>query len=1111
MTGRWRLWHYGRAGPIIGSSPSAIGESRRHTNGVAMRQQGFHDIRDLRAILVITALVSAPLPVEAQGIATASIRGSVETGAGAPVEDGRVRVISLATGFTADARVRQGRFLVQGLEVGGPYIVEVRQIGFAPQQSNQLFLTLGEPAEIRFVMQPMAVGLDTVRVSGVGAPAGGGTAMLITDSVVHRLPTLNRNFYDFVVLAPQLSSKIGSQRNGFSAAGANFRFNNFLINGVDERFANSNLPAATAGKSVPLDAVKEYQVLVAPYDVRYGDFAGALLNTVTQSGTNALHGSGFAYWRTDRLARGGNLGPSQPYERIQYGFSLGGPLVRDRVHFFLAPELQSLSSPAPGPYVGQSVGSIPAVPVSGSDIDRLDEIMRGHGLVAGSGGPVEVHSPLRNVFGRLDAALPRWRSHLVGFVNYARAEDEVFTRSTSSAVFPLSTYMRTQASSIALTSLQLRTDLPRAGGGHNELQLSQVRDRVDQLPAVRQPLVRVRVPGTAGGLVTLNAGAAEPAHGRFGRAHAITIKDDLSIPWGSDHVVRLGVSAEFFSVRRGGVERGYGVWTFSSLDSLALGVADVYELRKDFTSAIAPLRGAQYAAYIGDDWRAGDRVTLTMGIRADIADFRSNAPYNPTVDSIFDRRTDEMPRARLHLSPRFGFDWVLPSGVPQRLRGGVGVFTGRPPRAWIVPAVSNYGLGIGVLSCGLPADPGPPPPFEPDYSEAPTACVGGPDLEATRSGDVDLLDRELRMAQSLRASVAYERNLPWDFVATTEALVSRHLSDFVFENLNLAGRQAVDRFGRVLYGNISLTGVATPVRRSGFAGVIDLQNTSRNYAYQLSTRLERRFLRSVAASASYTWSRTRDVQSPSRVNAPGLTLWGDARALSGRHGDLRRGISLNDIPHRLVAAVTFDAPWSRWTTAASFYYVAESGGPFTYLAWGERRGDLNADGSNLNDPIYVPRSSSDPEEIVFSGRSDAPGADNSPEAMAERVTAQQTAFEAFIARSHCLREQRGRIVERHSCREPWSHTSIASLRQSVPIGDRRFELEVDVFNVLNLLNGRWGRYRVADPRLLEHVGQTSLVPETAQSVFRFDTTRPSWQTLRTESAFQLQLAVRHRF
>jgi hypothetical protein len=241
-------------------------------------------------------------------------------------------------------------------------------------------------------------------------------------------------------------------------------------------------------------------------------------------------------------------------------------------------------------------------------------------------------------------------------------------------------------------------------------------------------------------------------------------------------------------------------------------------------------------------------------------------------------------------------------------------------------------------------------------------------------------------------------------------------------------------------------------------------------------------------------------------------LWADARAVSGRHDDLNRGISLNDLPHRVVAALTYTAPWHRWSTDVSFTYLGESGSPFTYLAGGAGgRGDLNADGSNINDPIYVPRDASDRDEIFFHGRWDAPGADNSPDAQAERVTLQQRAFEEFIVRTPCLRRQRGQILERNSCREPWSHTTIASVRQAIPIGGRALEVELDVFNVLNLLNGDWGRYRVAAPRLLEHVGQTLGEPETAQPIFRFDTTRPEWTTLQTESAFQLQLAVRYRY
>ncbi|MEJ7760793.1 MAG: hypothetical protein WKF55_14515 [Gemmatimonadaceae bacterium] len=368
------------------------------------------------------------------------------------------------------------------------------------------------------------------------------------------------------------------------------------------------------------------------------------------------------------------------------------------------------------------------------------------------------------------------------------------------------------------------------------------------------------------------------------------------------------------------------------------------------------------------------------------------------------------------------------------------------------------------------------------------------------------------MAQSLRGSVAYDRKLPWGLLATGEALVSRGLSDFMFVNLNLRGPQAEDRFGRVLYGTIGANGVPAPALRAGrFSEVIDLRNTGRNYSQQLSARVERRLAGGVGGSVSYTHSRVRDVQSPSRVNSPGIILWADARATSGRHEDAARGISLNDIPHRATAALAYAAPWLRRATTFAFYYVGESGGPFTYLATGvNRRGDLNADGSNANDPIYVPRDARDPAEMLFLPFS-VPAA--GPGASTGTVTVEQQAdaFEQRIERTPCLRIQRGRILERNSCREPWSHTTIASVRHTVPVGTRAVEAQLEVSNVLNLLSGRWGRYRVADPRILEHVGQTTGAAGATQPIFRFDATRPDWTTVQAESAFQLQLALRYRF
>jgi hypothetical protein len=292
--------------------------------------------------------------------------------------------------------------------------------------------------------------------------------------------------------------------------------------------------------------------------------------------------------------------------------------------------------------------------------------------------------------------------------------------------------------------------------------------------------------------------------------------------------------------------------------------------------------------------------------------------------------------------------------------------------------------------------------------------------------------------------------------------------------------------------------------------VTELRNVSRNHSVQVSAGLAKQFERGISAMASYTWSRVRDVQTPLRVNTRGTLNW-QLTAISGRHDDPNPGISLNDVPHRVVLAGTWRAPWRRWLTELSLLYVGESGSPFTYRAGGAGgRGDLNADGG-LNDPLYVPRSALDPGEIVFTGVSAEPGADNSPAAQDARVLRQRAAFEQFVASSPCLRRQRGRILARNSCREPWAHTTAASLRQAIPIGGQVVEAQLDVFNLLNLLDGDWGRRRLANPVLLEHVGHTSGTAGAPEPVFRYLESAGSWTTDPAESAFQLQFGIRYRF
>jgi hypothetical protein len=192
------------------------------------------------------------------------------------------------------------------------------------------------------------------------------------------------------------------------------------------------------------------------------------------------------------------------------------------------------------------------------------------------------------------------------------------------------------------------------------------------------------------------------------------------------------------------------------------------------------------------------------------------------------------------------------------------------------------------------------------------------------------------------------------------------------------------------------------------------------------------------------------------------------------------------------------------------YYVGESGRPFTYIASGTSgRGDLNADGSNADDPIYIPRDARDPAEIELTG--DVAGADTSLAARQAGETAQRNAFEQLIERTPCLRRQRGQIMARNSCREPRSSTTSGSLRQEIPLAGRVIDLQLDVLNLLNLMNRDWGLRRLAIPALLQQSGQTDGTVQTSRPIFHYDVSRPTWSTLAIDSGFELQLAARYRF
>lgn len=1054
----------------------------------------------IRCVAILGAaclILGRSAPTFAQGITTAAIRGTVRTETGAGVEGAIIRAVNVATGYANETRVRGGAFVLQGLATGGPYRILVRSLGYSPQVLDDLFLTLGERREIDFTLVSVAGQLDTVRVTDrvdrSPLPTAGGVGTSISDSALRRLPTLNRDMYDFVRLVPQAGSRFG-----LSGGGASFRFNSYVIDGVSDRQLQGNNvmgAGAVGGKTISLDAVKEYQVLLAPYDARYGDFAGMLVNAVTKSGTNNVNGSVYGYLRNEQLARANSFAGNSPYRREQFGFSLGGPIVRDRVHFFIAPEFQHAVAPAPGPYVGQAADQLPPIPVRPDDVERFASLLRARGIDPGDGGRVTLSNPAVTLFGRLDISLPEWKSRVVLRDTYSAVDVTRFSRAEGTLVFPLSSNASKLQTAKHAPALQIFSHVSPVV--FNEFMLAYMDRPLVIEPHTRSPFVQATVaPANGVGLAVLRAGAPSALGGNGAAQVLVEIADHLEFQPASGHTVGVGAHVEFFQYHAEGARGSFGQWRFSSLDALADGDASFYSIGKDFGSAKAAVRGAQPSAYLADVWRISDRVSLTIGLRVDALKFSGLPAYNPAVDSLFQRRTSDYPRPDVQWSPRFGFSWEPFADHVTRVRGGAGMFVGRPPLGWLLGPVRSNGAGVQTLTCSTRVGSGKVPKFIADPALQPQAC---PDGRGFSDGPVALVDRNLRMAESFRTSLAVDRRLPWNVDASVEGFYSKVRSDFLFVNANLRGPQSVDPHGRVLYGTIDGSGRAQPALAGDgrFPEAIDLRNHSLGYSWAVTAQVDKPFSDRLALRASYTRSRSRDLQSLTNGSAVApFDIWASGRPLSGRHEELSTGVSAFEIPHRVVLAATYAAPWKRWKTDFSLYYIGESGTPFTFgdsTAGG--LGDLNADGTSANDPIYVPRDATDLSEIVFAGI-DSP--------------AQGAAFEAFIRKTPCLRRQRGTIVGRNSCRGPWVNTSNASLRQSLrAIGAHDLSLQVEVFNVLNLLNPSWGLFRVPKATLLQHVGQT--LGTSTQPIFYFNAASAGASTENLESAYQLQLSLRYSF
>jgi len=1001
--------------------------------------------RTLFSLFAASLATGAPA-VFAQGVTSAAVQGTVSrSGPAGPVEGAVVTVTNTQTGIRLQTSTRaNGRYNLETVAPGGPYTIEARAIGFEASSRTGVLLTLGQRYTADFTLEARVVTLEELIVVSATDPiineARTGPAQTVSDTAIQRLPLLGRNFTALLRTNPQVAPVGGT---GISIGGQNNRFNTIQIDGGVNNdlfgLAASGTPGGQAGaKPISLEALREFQVLVAPFDVRQGSFSGGLVNAITKSGTNEFHGSFFGYFQRPSLVGDDPTGAEIATFGIeQFGGTVGGPLVRDKLHFFLSADVQSSHTPFSGFETSE-----PSTGVSDATANRVANFIRTN-LGFDPGGPEEpeISRPDKNFFGKLSWEVGP-NSLLELSHNFVDGNDDNLGRASRT---------RNDRDGWQLSNsgfkFQSQTNSSRAkfntirGSTNLEVLVAYQRIRDSRSPSNFVPLILTGadVSGTyiaAGGEKFSQANSLDQDN--------IEVTANVTVPVAQNHTVTFGTHNEFFKFRNVFFPGSLGVWTFASADSLEAGTPNRYEraieLRPD--GPIAQFSVQQIGAYVQDQWTPIPELNLTLGLRVD-------APYNDSpvrndalASSPLAIETDNFPSGNALLSPRLGFNWDIEGTGRTSVRGGVGIFSGRPPYVWIANAYTNTGREQQTVICTGAAVP----TFTVDIDNLPSQCAGTGGPPAPGIANVNYFDPDFKFQQALKVAVGVDRRLPWGVIATLDFLHTRGRNTMYLTDDNLVPGASSGE-GRQLYGAFNPTsGSATPQRVStAFRTVVRHENRSEDRSTLVTGQLQKRFSNGVEFNASYTYAKAEDLFTlTSSIATSNLNF----TTLDGTLADRNLRTSGFDVPHRVTISGTVNLPFG---FAGSLIYNRRSGLPYAYTV----NGDANADGFFGNDLFYVPV--------------------NEADASLADPARDWAALNSFIESEPCLREQRGQLMERNTCRNPSQNFLDLRLAKYIStLTGQQLELSADFFNFPNLINGDWGQFRQTSPfenlNLIRQVG-----------------------------------------
>jgi hypothetical protein len=1052
-----------------------------------------------------------------QGATTAAMSGAITDAKGEPLPGATVLAIHTPTNTQYGVGTNgDGRYNIQGMRLGGPYTIRVSFVGYQDVTKTGIVLALGETLRLDIPLSSSSTELGNVVVTGRADPvinAGRtGAETNVSRAQIQQLPTLSRSLNDFTRLTPQAAGGGSS-----SFGGANNRYNNITIDGAVNNdvfgLAGSGTPGGQAGTNpIALDAIDQIQVVLAPYDVTLGSFTGAGVNAVTRSGNNDFSASIYGFGRNQNSAGKSVNEPRTKLDQFynyQTGFRVGGPIVKDKVFFFLNGEIARVSAP---------LGFIPGTADSRASIGDLQRIAAAANTPlygnydAGGYGEFNRRTQSNKIFARLDFNLSE-NNTLTLRHNFVNAFDDNLARLANNVRFSNNAYKFNNTTNSTVAELNSRF----AGGFSNKLILTYtaIRDSRDVVGAP-SPAYQITTNG-----ITYQLGQERSSVGNELDQDIVEITDNLTKSFGK-HTITLGTHNEGFKFRNLFLNNGAGYYLFG--DTGTPGTAGYRTGIQNFENGLATrvqasyptanggearFKAAQLGFYAQDEFTPVENLRLTLGMRIDVPVFVDKPGNNEGVATQFGSqyRTSNTPTGQVLYSPRIGFNWDVNNDSKVQVRGGTGIFSGRVPFVWLSNSYTNSGLIQGSVDqtgtaavAATPTSPAVPASPTLPFVRLNTAQIAT-DYSPVRTSQINLVSDNFKLPQVWRSNLAVDFRLPGDIVATLEGIYSKTINDIYYKDLNLTA--PVGRLAGPDQRPVYAASTAARRINQSYTNVYLLDNTSKGYRYNATIQLQKRFAGGLNSTVAYTYGESKEINSGTSSTASSNYQFNQV-AFDPNNPEL--GYSRNDQRHRVIASTgyTFNYAGGAMATTFTAFYEGLSGQPITYI-YGQGR-DVNNDGNTSNDLLYVPTNVRDANQIRLVSND-------------TRTVAQvQDQLDAFIENDPYLRSHRGQVVERFAARLPWTHEVDIRVAQDFNFmaGGKKNTIQItfDIFNLGNLLNQNWGRQYVVSNNAVELLRAESTGPD-AQPTFSFPasftTTNRSYDFSNLGSRWQGQLGVRYSF